>query len=124
MGSELELLRKLVSQRNIDKEAEWNLINERMKEISTERDDLRFQVTRLKTELIDMASVAKNIANLDDLLLHNPDAGAYASQAQSLKEANNVLQRELEELLRREQELKEANDHLWKDKATLQRVSS
>ena len=124
LDSEINLLRKLVSQRNIDKEAEWDMINERMKEMSTERDALRIEEERLRKELIKMASVAKEMSDIDEVLLHNPDAGAYAMQAQSLKQANNVLQKELEELLKRESELKEANDHLWKDKAKLQRVSA
>jgi putative cell wall-binding protein len=38
MNSELDLLRKLVSQRNIDKEAEWEIIGEKMKEITSEKE--------------------------------------------------------------------------------------
>lgn len=38
MNNELDLLRKLVSQRNVDKEAEWDIIGEKMKEITAERD--------------------------------------------------------------------------------------
>jgi len=38
MNSELDLLRKLVSQRNVDKEAEWEIIGDKMKEITAERD--------------------------------------------------------------------------------------
>lgn len=38
LNNELDLLRKLVSQRNVDKEAEWEIIGEKVKEITAERD--------------------------------------------------------------------------------------
>ena len=122
MKSELELLRKLVSQRNIDKEAEWDMINERMSEISAERDKLDNEKSRMRVELIQMASVAKDMYNVEELLRTNPDESAYVLQAQSLKKANNVLQNELHELIKKEEDLKKANDKLWMEKAQLQRV--
>ena len=123
MESELELLRKLVSQRNIDKEAEWDMINEKMNEISADRDQLENDKNRLRQELIRMASVAKDIHNVEELLRTNPDESAYVLQAESLKKANNVLQNELQELIKKEDDLKKANETLWKEKAQLQRVS-
>ncbi|XP_048581655.1 unconventional myosin-Va isoform X2 [Nematostella vectensis] len=121
MGSELVLLRKLVSQRNVDKEAEWDLISEKMKEIKDDRDLLEREKERLRKQLIDMASVAKDLREIDELLKFNPDESAYVLQAESLKKANNVLQIELEELIKKEKSLKEANENLWRDKAKLQK---
>lgn len=46
MNSELDLLRKLVSQRNIDKEAEWEIIGEKMKEITSEKELLEREKVR------------------------------------------------------------------------------
>lgn len=120
--SELELLRKLVSQRNIDKEAEWDMINEKMNEISTDRDQLENEKNRLRQDLIRMASVAKDMHNVEELLRTNPDESAYVLQAESLKKANNVLQYELHDLIQKEQDLKKANEKLWIEKAQLQRV--
>ena len=124
INSELELLRKLVSQRNIDKKAEWDMINERMDEISAERDQIKNEKNRLREELVRMASVAKDMHNIEELLRTNPDESAYVLQAESLKKANNVLQNELHDLLQSEKELKAANDKLWKEKAQLQTVCS
>ena len=124
INSELELLRKLVSQRNIDKKAEWDMINERMDEISAERDQIKNEKNRLREELVRMASVAKDMHNIEELLETNPDESAYVLQAESLKKANNVLQNELHDLLQSEKELKAANDKLWKEKAQLQTVCS
>ena len=124
INSELELLRKLVSQRNIDKKAEWDMINERMDEISAERDQIENEKNRLREELVRMASVAKDMHNIEELLETNPDESAYVLQAESLKKANNVLQNELHDLLQSEKELKAANDKLWKEKAQLQTVCS
>ena len=121
--SELELLRKLVSQRNIDKEAEWDMINERMNEISADREQLENERDRLRQELIGLASVAKDMHNVEDLLRTNPDESAYVLQAESLKKANNVLQNELHDLIQKEKDLKLANEKLWKEKSQLQRVS-
>ena len=123
MRSELELLRKLVSQKNIDKEAEWDMINEKMNEISVDRDQLENERNHLRKELILMASVARDMHNVEELLRSNPDESAYVLQAQSLKKANNVLQTELHDLIKKEQDLKKANDKLWMEKAQLQRVS-
>ena len=124
INSELELLRKLVSQRNIDKKAEWDMITERMDEISAERDQIKNEKNRLREELVRMASVAKDMHNIEELLRTNPDESAYVLQAESLKKANNVLQNELHDLLQSEKELKAANDKLWKEKAQLQTVCS
>lgn len=123
MKSELELLRKLVSQRNIDKEAEWDMINDKMNEISADREELENERNRLRQELIGMASVAKDMHNVEELLRTNPDESAYVLQAESLKKANNVLQNELQGLIQKEKELKLANEKLWKEKSQLQRVS-
>ena len=123
MKSELELLRKLVSQRNVDKEAEWDMINEKMKELTDDRNRIEEEKNHLRLELIAMASVAKEIHNVEDMLKTNPDENAYRLQAESLKKANNVLQNELKELLEKEAELKSANEKLWKEKAELQRVT-
>ena len=124
INSELELLRKLVSQRNIDKKAEWDMIKERMDEMSAERDQVENEKNRLREELVRMASVAKDMHNIEELLRTNPDESAYVLQAESLKKANNVLQNELHDLLQSEKELKAANDKLWKEKAQLQTVCS
>ena len=124
INSELELLRKLVSQRNIDKKAEWDMIKERMDEMSAERDQVENEKNRLREELVRMASVAKDMHNIEELLETNPDESAYVLQAESLKKANNVLQNELHDLLQSEKELKAANDKLWKEKAQLQTVCS
>ncbi|XP_074612959.1 unconventional myosin-Va-like isoform X2 [Acropora palmata] len=121
MKSELELLRKLLSQRNVDKEAEWDMINEKLKEMSDDRKRVEEEKNQLRLELIDMASVAKEIHNVEEMLKNNPDESAYVLQAESLKKANNVLQNELKELMEKEAELKSANDKLWKEKADLQR---
>lgn len=121
--SELELLRKLVSQRNIDKEAEWDMINEKMDEISADRKQLENDKNRLRQELIRLASVAKDMHNVEELLRTNPDESAYVLQAESLKKANNVLQNELHDLIQKEKDLKLANANLWKEKSQLQRVS-
>ena len=124
INSELELLRKLVSQRNIDKKKEWDMIKERMDEMSAERDQVENEKNRLREELVRMASVAKDMHNIEELLRTNPDESAYVLQAESLKKANNVLQNELHDLLQSEKELKAANDKLWKEKAQLQTVCS
>lgn len=123
MKSELELLRKLLSQRNVDKEAEWDMINEKLKEMSDDRKRVDEEKNQLRLELIDMASVAKETHNVEEMLKNNPDESAYVLQAESLKKANNVLQNELKELMEKEAELKNANDKLWKEKADLQRVT-
>ena len=124
INSELELLRKLVSQRNIDKKAEWDMINERMDEISAERDQIKNEKNRLREELVRMASVAKDMHNAEEQLRTNPDESAYVLQAGSLKIANNVLQSELQDLIQKEKELRVANNKLWKEKTQLQRVCS
>ena len=124
INSELELLRKLVSQRNIDKKAEWDMIKERMDEMSAERDQVENEKNRLREELVRMASVAKDMHNLEEQLRTNPDESAYVLQAGSLKIANNVLQSELQDLIQKEKELRAANDKLWKEKTQLQRVCS
>ena len=124
INSELELLRKLVSQRNIDKKAEWDMINERMDEISAERDQIKNEKNRLREELVRMASVAKDMHNAEEQLRTNPDESAYVLQAGSLKRANNVLQSELQDLIQKEKELRVANNKLWKEKTQLQRVCS
>ena len=123
MKSELELLRKLLSQKNVDKEAEWDMINEKMKELTDDRNRIEEEKNHLKVELITMASVAKEIHNVEEMLKTNPDENAYVLQAESLKKANNVLQNELKELMEKEAELKGANEKLWKEKAELQRVT-
>lgn len=123
MKSELELLRKLLSQKNVDKEAEWDMINEKMKELTDDRNRIEEEKNHLKVELITMASVAKEIHNVEEMLKTNPDENAYVLQAESLKKANNVLQNELKELMEKEAELKSANEKLWKEKAELQRVT-
>ena len=123
INSELQLLRKLVSQRNIDKEAEWDMINEKMNEIGAEKNQLENEKNRLRRELISMASVASDMHNAEELLRTNPDESAYVMQAQSLKKANNVLQNELHDLLKKEEDLKKANEKLWMEKADLQRVT-
>ncbi|XP_022802810.1 unconventional myosin-Va-like isoform X2 [Stylophora pistillata] len=120
INSELELLRKLVSQRNIDKEAEWNMINEKMDEISADREQIENEKNRLRDELVNMASVATDMQNAEELLQTNPDENAYVLQAKSLKKANNVLQNELQDLIQKEKELRAANEKLWKEKAQLQ----
>ena len=124
INSELELLRKLVSQRNIDKKAEWDMIKERMDEMSAERDQVENEKNRLREELVRMASVAKGMHNAMEQLRANPDESAYILQAESLKKANNVLQSELQELIQKEKELRAANDKLWKEKAQLLTVCS
>ncbi|XP_027058937.1 cingulin-like, partial [Pocillopora damicornis] len=121
INSELELLRKLVSQRNIDKKEEWDMIKERMDEMSAERDQVENEKNRLREELVRMASVAKDMHNLEEQLRTNPDESAYVLQAGSLKIANNVLQSELQDLIQKEKELRAANDKLWKEKTQLQR---
>ena len=124
INSELELLRKLVSQRNIDKKKEWDMIKERMDEMSAERDQVENEKNRLREELVRMASVAKDMHNAEEQLRTNPDESAYVLQAGSLKIANNVLQSELQDLIQKEKELRAANDKLWKEKTQLQRVCS
>ena len=124
INSELELLRKLVSMRNIDKKAEWDMIKERMDEMSAERDQVENEKNRLREELVRMASVAKGMQNAEEQLRANPDESAYILQAESLKKANNVLQSELQELIQKEKELRAANDKLWKEKAQLLTVCS
>ena len=99
------------------------MINEKMKEISVDRDQLENERNHLRQELIRMASVAKDMHNVEELLRTNPDESAYVLQAESLKKANNVLQTELHDLIKKEQDLKKANDKLWMEKAQLQRVS-
>ena len=124
INSELELLRKLVSQRNIDKKKEWDMIKERMDEMSAERDQVENKKNRLREELLRMASVAKDMHNAEEQLRTNPDESAYVLQAGSLKIANNVLQSELQDLIQKEKELRAANEKLWKEKAQLQTVCS
>ena len=124
INSELELLRKLVSMGNIDKKAEWDMINERMDEISAERDQVENEKNRLREELVRMTSLAKDMHNLEEQLRTNPDESAYVLQAVSLKKANKVLQSELQDLIQKEKELRAANDKLWKEKAQLQTVCS
>ena len=70
-----------------------------------------------------MASVAKDMHNVEELLRTNPDESAYVLQAESLKKENNVLQNELHDLIQKEKELKLANEKLWKEKSLLQRVT-
>ena len=122
INSELELLRKLVSQKNIDKEAEWDMINEKMNEMSAEREKVENEKNRLREDLLRMASVAKDMHNVEEMLQTNPDESAYVLQAESLKKANNVLQSELQGLIQKEKELRAANEKLWKEKAQLQKV--
>ena len=124
INSELELLRKLVSQKNIDKEAEWDMINEKMNEMSAEREKVENEKNRLREDLLRMASVAKDMHNVEEMLQTNPDESAYVLQAESLKKANNVLQSELQGLIQKEKELRAANEKLWKEKAQLQKVCS
>ena len=124
INSELELLRKLLSQRNIDKKAEWDMIKERMDEMSAEREQVENEKNRLREELVRMASVAKDMHNAEEQLRTNPDESAYIHQAGALKIENNVLQSELQDLIKKERELRAANDKLWKEKAWLQTVCS
>ena len=100
------------------------MINERMDEISAERDQVENEKNRLREELVRMTSLAKDMHNLEEQLRTNPDESAYVLQAVSLKKANKVLQSELQDLIQKEKELRAANDKLWKEKAQLQTVCS
>ena len=122
LKSELNLLRKLVSQKNLDKEAEWEVINERMNELNAAKTELETDRDRMRKQLIETCSVPKELRDVEEILRTNPDESAYVLQAESLKKANNVLQRELNELMKSETELKQANDKLWKEKAQWQKV--
>jgi hypothetical protein len=50
---------------------------------------------------------------------NNPDLNAYILQASALKQANEVLQRELQDLLVNETNLQTANEKLWNELAKL-----
>ena len=124
LNTELNIFREIVKKRDSVSEKDVNesivaLKEENIKKLTKERDAYKQEYQKFRSELIRFASVSKDLAEVDNKMKNNPDLNAYILQARALKQANEVLQRELQDLLLKETDLQTANEKLWNDLAKL-----
>lgn len=124
LNTELNIFREIVKKRDSVSEKDVNesivaLKEENIKKLTKERDAYKQEYQKFRSELIRFASVAKDLAEVENKMKNNPDLNAYILQARALKQANEVLQRELQDLLLKETDLQTANEKLWNDLAKL-----
>ena len=124
LNTELNIFREIVKKRESVSEQDVNdsiiaLKDDNIKRITKERDSYKQEYQKFRSELISFASVSKDLAVVENKMKRNPDLNAYILQASALKQANEVLQRELQDLLVKETDLRTANENLWNDLAKL-----
>lgn len=124
LNTELNIFREIVKKRESVSEQDVNdsiiaLKDDNIKRITKERDSYKQEYQKFRSELISFASVSKDLAVVENRMKRNPDLNAYILQASALKQANEVLQRELQDLLVKETDLRTANENLWNDLAKL-----
>ena len=124
LNKELTIFRKIVSEREISSQNDVNesllaLKEDTMKKITKERDTYKQEYQKFRAELISFASVSKDLAVVENQMQNNPDINAYILQASALKQANEVLQRELQELVDKEKDMQSANENLWNELAKM-----
>lgn len=124
LNTELNIFREIVKRRDSVSEKDVNdsivaLKEENIKKITKERDSYKQEYQKFRSELIRFASVTKDFAEVENKMKNNPDLNAYILQARALKQANEVLQRELQDLLVKETDLQTANEKLWNELAKL-----
>lgn len=124
LNKELNIFREIVKKRDSVSEKDVNesiiaLKDENISKLTKERDSYKHEYQKFRSELIRFASVSKDLAEVENKMKHNPDINAYILQASALKQANEVLQRELQDLLVKETDLQTANEKLWNEIAKL-----
>ena len=124
LNTELNIFREIVKKRDSvsDKDVNESIValkEENIKKLTKERDAYKQEYLKFRSELIRFASVSKDLAEVENKMKNNPDLNAYILQARALKQANEVLQRELQDLLLKETDLQTANEKLWNDLAKL-----
>ena len=124
LNTELNIFREIVKKRDSvsEKDVDESIValkEENIKKLTKERDAYKQEYQKFRSELIRFASVSKDLAEVDNKMKNNPDLNAYILQARALKQANEVLQRELQDLLLKETDLQTANEKLWNDLAKL-----
>jgi hypothetical protein len=127
LNSELNIFREIVKKRESVLEQDVNdsivaLKDDNIKRITQERDSYKQEYQKFRSELIRFASVSKDLAEVENKMKRDPDINAYILQASAMKQANEVLQRELQDLLIKETDLQTANEKLWNDLAKLKRA--
>ena len=127
LNTELNIFREIVKKRESVSEKDVNdsivaLKDDNIQRITKERDSYKQDYQKFRSELIRFASVSKDFAVVENKMKQNPDLNAYILQASALKQANEVLQRELQDLLVKESDLQNANEKLWNDLAKLKRA--
>lgn len=114
LNKELSIFRDIVKKRdylseNAVSESIIAIKEENIKKITKERDSYKQEYQKFRAELIRFASVSKDLSDVEVKMNNNPDLNAYILQASALKQANEVLQRELQDLLVKETDLQNAN---------------
>jgi RNA polymerase-interacting CarD/CdnL/TRCF family regulator len=127
LNTELNIFREIVKKRESVSEKDVNdsilaLKDDNIQRITKERDSYKQEYQKFRAELIRFASVSKDLAVVENKMKQNPDLNAYILQASALKQANEVLQRELQDLLAKETDLQTANEKLWNDLAKVKRA--
>ena len=126
LNQELNIFREIVKKRESVSEKDVNdsiiaLKEDNIRKITKERDSYKQEYQKFRSELINFASVSRDLADVENKMKHNPDLNAYILQASALKQANEVLQRELQDLLEKENDLQNANEKLWSELGRLKK---
>ena len=124
LNKELGIFREIVRKRESISGTDANesllaLNEEKTKKVTEERDRYKLEYQKFRAELIRFATVSKDMAEAEVKLKNNPDLNAYILQASALKQANQVLQQELQELLAKEGDMQTAHEKLWNELAKL-----
>ena len=120
LGIFREIVRKRESVSGKDANEALLALNEaKTKKVTEERDRYKLEYEKFRAELIRFATVSKDMAEAEVKLKNNPDLNAYILQASALKQANQVLQQELQELLAKEGDMQTAHEKLWNELAKL-----
>lgn len=122
LNTELNIFRDIVKKRESKSEKDVSdpvlaLKEDHIKKITKERDSYKQEYEKFRSELIRFASVSKDLTEVENKMKRNPDINAYVLQASALRQANDVLQRELHDVLSKESELQTANEKLWNELA-------
>lgn len=124
LNTELNIFREIVNRRDSVSEKDMSdsiiaIKNDNISKLTKERDRYKQEYQKFRSELIRFASVTKDFAEVENKMKCNPDISAYILQASALKQANEVLQRELQDLLAKETDMQTAHDNLWNELAKL-----
>lgn len=124
LNTELNIFREIVRKRESSSEKDVNdsllsLSKDKIEKLTEERDLYKAENRKFRAELIRFASVSKDLDEVENKMNNNPDLNAYILQARALKQANEVLQRELQQLVSKENDLQCANENLWNELAKL-----